>query len=71
MRSAIENAILSEIGKHGEQIYTFTPIDSWTDGKMVLGGSEVTPNVKVGDKGCLEYRNIPPWGMWFFRPEKG
>lgn len=70
MKRTIKDVTFSEVGKYGEQIYTFSPTPSWTTGAMILGGSEITPNIEVGDKGCLEYRNIPPWGMWFFRPEK-
>lgn len=65
----IENVTLSEVNETG-QLYTWNEPHPTIGKSIWITGSNRAKNVKVGDKGRLEYISTPSYGLWFFKKEE-
>lgn len=62
----IENVTLAEVDGNG-QLYTWDKPHPTIGKSIWLTGGNRAKNVKVGDKGRLEYIATPSFGLWFFK----
>ena len=66
----IENVTCIKRHQYRKAVFKFPPVAyAWYGLDGVLE-TECTPEIKIGDKGKLEYRSGLGYGMWFFVKEK-